>query len=804
MAFIFFVLAVIFFILWMTKKTSTPTDDPYTRGYWDGYKAFAERVRLHVHAKSVDKSALQREIDNATGTSQQDANVAAGVGIHLGTNGEIIQPSANQTQQTVTPSSAEEQERKTLKNMNALLFMASLLFVAAGAAFIATTMPSGVKLVAMWLLVALFYGIGLLLQNTHRLKPAGIAFVGTGLGLIPFAGVTLYTLGDIPGSVAWWITSLIGIVAYLFAAMRLQSQVVSYLTIAFVISFASSFTESLSVPIVWNLVILIVISSVLGAISHFKPSWVPRYFTEPIAMSGHLVTPLVVLASVVLAGKLSLLDYELIFLVVTLQYAVNWLQSKLFWQETLVRMFFSVTVLLVAGDVANGDAVMFGLAMLVLAALQQAYSLVRYRRGDKLVAPAEWAWLHGMQALQLVTLPFWIGSEFNAELAVLSFVLIGFSSLVATLRFRDGRAALSGIFASLVLPFIVMRWVITPSLDWEYVTSWFIIAATAVLAGYYYLAGRRSLTVRVILQLSFVLYIATAFVLAFSGEVGWSVVFFAVLTVLAWVWSYLAVLTATVWTSSHKSTWSLASVPASFIFFFFVYKLYELAGSPADWHLFGALLTAATVYYIGYGVLTHLKDSVRSMGLLGATWVALTFAAMVGFFDVTLELFAALAIIAIGITVAVEGYRRKNKTLVEMAVYIASFGAQRCVGIIYEDLNAVFYAHWWAVVVGLMAWWRREVSVRVKIAAGFVTASTGIFALSEGGMYQILFLAEHVLLLIAGAFLQKRWALWWGLIASILAALYFLRDVTFLAFAFLGVVIVTIVVWRLVKMGQDR
>lgn len=777
MATLFFILTIVFFILWITKEPKAPQENLFARGYWEGYRAFAERVQTYLHANKVDKSGIQAEIDAAisgdfadSSDSQQDASSVAAAA-------NVADPQI-------------EHERKALKNMNMLLFMASLLFVAAGAAFIATTMPSAVKLVAMWLLVALFYGVGFVLYGTDRLKPAGIAFIGTGLGLVPFAGIALYALADFPGAAVWWLTSFVGIIMYFFAAVRLRSQTVSYLTIAFVVSFASSFVESVSVPIVWNLVLLILLSSTLGVINYLKPKWVVSYFAEPIKLSGYFLTPLVILASIVLTPLLSLQDYQLLFLVVTVQYCVGWLQNRQFWQETLVRALLSVTILLYAWDFTNGSSVAFGLVLLAVALGQQIYSIMRYSTSDRIVVYTEWAWLYIMQFVQLCTVPFWVTSAQAPELTALSLTLIGLSSLAATLHLRDARAALSGVIVSVVLPFVVFRWVVDPALSWEFVTSWFVLASAAVLAGYHYFARQRSLDVRVLLGAAFAAFVLAAFTTVFLGSLEWAVLFFAVLTVLAWL-------------SSYVLTQPLITAFASFLFFVFVYKFYELLQIPAEWQLVATAWTAAAAYYSGYGVLTRLKDAMRTSALLVATWVALVLAVVTSFSTPGQELLAAVAIILIGTTVGVEGYLKKNKALLETAVYIASFGAQRYAGVLNEDLNLVFYAHWWAAVVGAMAWWRGEVTVRLKVAAGFVTASTGIFALYEGGVYQLLFLAEHVALLIAGAMLQKRWAIWWGLIAAILAVLYFLREVTFLAFAFLGVVIVAIVVWRLTKISKQ-
>ena len=85
-----------------------------------------------------------------------------------------------------------------------------------------------------------------------------------------------------------------------------------------------------------------------------------------------------------------------------------------------------------------------------------------------------------------------------------------------------------------------------------------------------------------------------------------------------------------------------------------------------------------------------------------------------------------------------------------------------------------------------------------------VTGSTALYALGSGGGYALLFLVEHVGLLVFGAMRQQSWALWWGLSAASLAILYFLRDIVFLAFGFLGLLIIGFVIWRLMKTQKSK
>ena len=209
------------------------------------------------------------------------------------------------------------------------------------------------------------------------------------------------------------------------------------------------------------------------------------------------------------------------------------------------------------------------------------------------------------------------------------------------------------------------------------------------------------------------------------------------------------------------------------------------------------------IFYFGYGVFAGLGDKLREQAMLWSTWAVLALASFTVLVTEGLTLDLALMLLAMSATLGIEAYRRKNWALGEGAIYLANVAFQRLMGSLYPELNAVFYAHWWAMVVMLIAALRHTgVRARLVIAMGLVTLSSGIYALAEGGFYQFLFLAEHLALLVIGAFRQKNWAIWWGIAASAAAILYFLREYTFLWLGFLGLLLIAIVVWRLMRGGQ--
>lgn len=787
MSFILFITVIVLLVLLVTKKPSGSSNDNYAQGYWDGYRALGSKIQTLLQHDTVDKQALQREIDAGFmgGVTSQTNHVAT-----LSPTGEMPQTVTPSYPKTSVVDDPITKEQQSLTNMNILLFVASLLFVAAGAAFVAAAMPDEIKLVGVWLLTAAFYGVGMMLRNTTKLKAAGTAFIGTSLGLIPFAGIALHELANIPTPVAWCITSFVGLLAYFFAALRLQSAVVSYLTLAFVVSLASSSAESLSVPIMWNFVVIIGVSLLANIVAYLQPTWVPKIFSEPIERTGQLVTPLALVASLTLADQLSNLAYEVLFGVATLHYAVVWLQTRQRAYETVVRGLLHITLFIIAIDIFDNEMIPLGLVFLALASLQQVYSLIRFRNNSAGYA-FEGSWIYVMQFFQFISPLFWLTADNNAELTAAAFSLVGVSSVALTLRSRRIIAALPGLAMSLALPFVVMRWLIDPVLDWFVVAGWFTIVASIILS-LWRVVARRSSSVKTFIIGAFWSYVAFAAAVGCAAETDW------------WRLIIFMALAGLLWRGSFAMKQVIMSVFGSLAFVVAVVQGWNFFELSQTWLVLGVAWFASLLLYLGHLLLIEYKDEKRAFGVLGVVWATLSFAAIISLFDTDTNLAAALTIVVGAGTLGIEAWRQKNKQLIEAAVYVATFGSQIAAGITWPELNIVFYAHWWALTAALVALWRGQLTTRLIVGMSFITASTGIYALAEGGFYQLLFLAEHIVLLVAGVLLSKQWAIWWGLIASVLAVLYFLRDIAFLAFAFLGLVVIGIVIWRLTKVGHDN
>lgn len=952
MAVFWFLIALLFLILFLNKKSEKKGDDDgYRHGYWDGYRAFGEKVQGELNNDHIDRERLVAFIAEG----YPDLLPPSETSIQLDVEDEPDTPIFNQAATAITPRpqsvaelTPDQREAKTVRNLNTILYVASFLLVAAAAVFVAASMPAGVRLLGIWTVAILFYVVGLVLhQNIPRLRSAGIAFTGTGLAILPFAGFAMHSLGDVSGQTAWLLTSVIGVVAYFVAALIIKSQLVSYLTMAFVLSLALSSVAVTSAPIVWYFILLISVSLLASTISFLKPTWLPELFRQPIDATGQIVTPIALVASIVVYQHMSLLTYELVFAVATAHYLVVWLQTRSLLYETIVRLAAHGALLLICLDIVDFDAATFAIYWLVIAAVQAGYSLLRLKTQNSQSRTYESSWLGGSQAMILFGTVLWISSENAALGTLMSFMTIGVISILATLRLRQVLWAIPALIVSLVAPFIVGRWLSYPIWEWQLIAWIFIIGALTTVAVYYLERSRRTLGALRFLQASFWLYIAIS-IMTVLGQfdamaTGWVAIVAALLTVLfsyvsrqAWaevVGGMLLILAVAAWlwgdvlsiwyittvvlvsagilyaiaglhytahqTERRDALLTLAQVTLAGLVFnissdtqvaitslvlllvaavasfgariateqkvpalrqlltisYFIYigiawllsfnlevhwslvvygvmavlfwgasyverapglvvggnvalvaaitALWHWLGLSSEWMLFGVAWIAATILYGAYWLLGESQDIWRRQACLVSVWVLLGWVALLQFTAVTTDqgIAAAGTLVVLAGTVAVHGYLERNRSLIELAVYLATFGAQRMASLMMPELGIVFYAHWWAIVIGLVAWWRRaepNFTNRLMIAVGFITASTGLKALEEGGGYQLLFLIEHIGLLVIGALKQAAWALWWGVAATIVAVLYFLKDYPYIALAFLGLVLIAIVIWRLI------
>lgn len=479
MSFIWFVIALIFFILWRSKTSKesgdTPSDD-FSRGYDTGKRELEGKLRERLEAGDVSRESLEQLISPPMMNVPTPLPLAQ-VPLQEDISNRYVSEAAAYPQAVVAQPVAPPKPHNPASTLNVVLYLASFLLVAAAAALIAASMPASIKLAGLIAVVVLFYCAGIILHyKVAILRPAAVAFIGTGLAILPFVGFALTALTGMPGSTAWMIISLVGLAAYYAAAIILQSQVVSYLTLGFVLSLSCSVVSVIHVGFVWYFVALIIVSLSASVVAYFKPSWVPKVFSRPLDLTGTYVTPIAVGASLLSYESMNIRMYEVVLSAATLYYLVQLLQRRTQTLEIISRISVHVTLLLYAGDLAAGNATTFGIIWLILATAQIAYSLIRIRPAYLASVATEYIFIVASMVLCLFGLGFWIGSSDSASLSLLNWAVIGASGLAATFRLRSAHWAYATLVSSLFIPSIFTQSVVNPAMPKEWLVAVYLLA----------------------------------------------------------------------------------------------------------------------------------------------------------------------------------------------------------------------------------------------------------------------------------------------------------------------------------------
>lgn len=226
----------------------------------------------------------------------------------------IDQPTVDEPSHEESPAELlARKERRERQNINVTLYAASLLLVAAGTLFVGTSLPAVLRFAGVCLITALFYGAGLALHaRVPKLRPAAVAFAGTGLALVPVAGLAMYNFAVQDGPLAWLLTSVVGTLAYIAAAIRLESRVLVYLSLTLVVSTAWSGVSVFGASLVWYFAAMIGFAAAMTLVTLLKPHWIPPLFLRPIMLLDPFVVPAVAVAATVMPLRLGRGEFALI------------------------------------------------------------------------------------------------------------------------------------------------------------------------------------------------------------------------------------------------------------------------------------------------------------------------------------------------------------------------------------------------------------------------------------------------------------------------------------------------------------
>ncbi len=115
-----------------------------------------------------------------------------------------------------------------------------------------------------------------------------------------------------------------------------------------------------------------------------------------------------------------------------------------------------------------------------------------------------------------------------------------------------------------------------------------------------------------------------------------------------------------------------------------------------------------------------------------------------------------------------------------------------------------------ALLIGCFAFWRRQLQESVTLINQYIWTAVLVFsipmvyqALTSGNLlYAYLVLVEHVILTVVSIGLKRATFAWWGITIIVASVLYQLRQLRYVALAFLGVFIIAMAVYFLLKYNK--
>lgn len=268
---------------------------------------------------------------------------------------------------------------------NILLGVACLFLIAAAITFASVTGSPVVRAVAIGVVAALSYVAGLVIHTlSARLKPVGFALVALGIALLPIAAGLLGASDSIPGSVAWFTASLVGVIAYVLAAILLKSETIMWFGLLFVGSLVLSIVNFAALPPVAFFYGLMATATVFALIGALGRSRLPKRFVRPHMLLGEILAPASAVACLFVQPFPATYQWAILFGLLTLFYVLSASLNRWGWQAIVARVTGAFTIALTANAIAKlfadtDDATRFatGLAFLVVGLWHVVEALIR-------------------------------------------------------------------------------------------------------------------------------------------------------------------------------------------------------------------------------------------------------------------------------------------------------------------------------------------------------------------------------------------------------------------------------------------
>ncbi len=754
----------------------------YLYGYWAGRKSLRDEVasKLEGSEDAPTKAELLQLVDQNQWSPGSETEVIDTV------QGQAKVESVPSAQ--ITPVATVSQP---VDYGVPLLYLGAFLFITAATLFVTLSgVGGGAKVFLLAAVAAVFYASGqVLFRSSTRLKNAGSSFVAVAVLLTPLLGVAAYGywLNQQYGLTVWLVTSLICLSLYAITWLTMKQQYIGYLMIGALVSLVESAVAQLGLPAQafgWGLSLVAVFN--LGLWSLGRSSEETKQLQAPLMITANVLLPVSILYSLALIGDKGFTQNAAILALASAFYATYGLLLGRGARRVALWVSSQLLALLAAGVLTYGVTESRNAVLIYIVAASLLYNLIALISRFKRVAPSHYEGVFSISAVSLPIALLCLSPWPRFQLAFLIVAIVQ-QWLLWRASKSDGLVTI-GVFYSFLLPASAILTLMKPTIDQSEVA--YVVAAvlyTVFASALYVLStSAKGIEAKIVYRVSTPLFMAVSLVTALAS--GSTLIVAGVLLASVGL-SLLA---------CYRYKLPEFLILAASLFYFAVLALCVNQSDAAllvqsCWFL----LAGAWAVTSGFlSKLSHWASSLRIVAIIGFALSLLAGSAPGAHWAL-----GALSVTGIGTVIIAEGLIRRQLALKELGGAIVMVSVQ---WFLYQLGLREFlvYSHLWALLALGYSMYRQSVRSTVSASAYLYTSlsiATVPFALMLLGgvdvLYGWLFIAEHIGVVLLGAIFKRRGVIWWGLCSVILAVLYQLRDLQFVALGLLSLFVIGIAIY---------
>lgn len=702
-----------------------------------------------------------------------------------------------------------EKVNEPLDQIVLMLYVGAFLLLGGMSLFIVYGgLADSLRLILIATMTLTMYGSGLLLFGVRAaLRPAAVAFLGIGLVMIPLTGYAAVYLMQTDPHLTWFITSIVGLIAYVYALMVTKAEVVGYLVFLMWLSLAQSAVTLFGGTLQWFAWVSLALATVTQLALPYAKKYIGTELTYPFWLSSLLLVPIALIVSL---GQVSTGVMELWELGMSLALGGLYCLSALISVRKLdgspfsasaygvsAHIFLLLSILAFTYDLGF-DGIAFGYTLLGLAVMHfVAWLIIRSR--PSYVAGGNYEWLLFILAIFLSYVSWvWL---FESEWLVVVAAMVTVS--ICTLMTIVSKQQESALFATLTvfaLPLLFTRALVGFGED---------ESSAAVLSVSY-------------LAVTLVFALVRWLVRANRELAPFPLVGYAVSVTLAWFvaisiapnefFVQAAVMIATlgiILAASYLERAPVVIAAAQFVLLGIIYAGLQHYSSLIDQEIlaWSAIITAAISY-----IYSLLSQGARGKTLLLASIVTMV-VAWVTSVPITSEVWEILSP-CIGFWLAALLYVEKPRLLGGayyelLPAFIVVLAAVQLLNLLVPDLHFLVYTHLWAGYSAYV-WYvlykngatKDSVNLAMYIFLSILTLPLVGSALSQGSYYSLLLLIQQSIVLILGIFLQQRVLSTWAAVTMIGVVMYALRSFGYLQLVIIAVLLIGYAFYRLLTQQE--